>query len=208
MPRGPRPIGRTRSAKSPRPSNATNAGPQAARSASGLGGGAFAANGAPLTAGWWGPRSEGVWQIDAQGSRLWQRAMAQMLGTTAAEMVGRPLFDFAGRRRPPGRCTQLLRRPPGRQQQRHEFRFVRADGNELWAELSTCPITRPMVNRRCPGDGHHCHRAASSQRGNCAPAMHGCRPWWKTTSSATTRHGADPPSSTNCCNRHARAQER
>jgi len=86
---------------------------------------------------------EGVWQIDAQGrTTLANEAMAQMLGTTAAEMVGRPLFDFMddeGRQA----AAQLLRRRLGGSSERHEFRFVRADGSELWAELSTCPITGP-----------------------------------------------------------------
>lgn len=86
---------------------------------------------------------EGVWQIDAQGrTTLANEAMAQMLGTTVPEMVGRSLFDFmdgAGRQT----AEQLLRRRLGGSSERHDFRFVRADGSELWAELSTCPITGP-----------------------------------------------------------------
>ncbi|WP_088286785.1 sensor domain-containing diguanylate cyclase [Ideonella sp. A 288] len=90
---------------------------------------------------------EGVWQVDQQGTTtLANEAMAQMLGTTAAALHGRSMFDFMdedGRRT----ATELFFGLRSGGSVRHEFRFVRTDGSELWAEVSTCLITEP--------DGRH-----------------------------------------------------
>jgi diguanylate cyclase (GGDEF)-like protein/PAS domain S-box-containing protein len=84
---------------------------------------------------------EGVWQVDQQGiTTLANEAMARMLGTTVALLHGRPLFDFMdeeGQRL----AAQLLLGRRGGGSERHELRFRRADGRELWAEVASCPIT-------------------------------------------------------------------
>jgi diguanylate cyclase (GGDEF)-like protein/PAS domain S-box-containing protein len=84
---------------------------------------------------------EGVWQVDQQGiTTLANEAMARMLGTTLAQLQGRSLFDFMdeeGQRL----AEQLLLGRRGGGSERHELRFRRADGRELWAEVASCPIT-------------------------------------------------------------------
>ncbi len=83
---------------------------------------------------------EGVWQVDANGTTtLTNEAMAQMLATTAASLVGRSMYDFmdAEGRRVQQELLQSRRSGTGN---RREMRFVRADGGELWAEVSTCSI--------------------------------------------------------------------
>lgn len=83
---------------------------------------------------------EGVWQVDPQGSTtLANEAMAQMLGTTAALLHGRSLFDFLDEDGQRLAAQKLLGRRGGGSE-RHELRFRRADGRELWAEVASCPI--------------------------------------------------------------------
>ncbi len=84
---------------------------------------------------------EGVWQVDEQGhTTLANEAMAQMLGTTVAALHGRSMFDFMDNE---GRklADDLFLNRRGSGSERGEFRFLRADGRELWAEVSTSPIT-------------------------------------------------------------------
>ncbi|MCC7398271.1 MAG: diguanylate cyclase [Planctomycetes bacterium] len=83
---------------------------------------------------------EGVWQVDERGTTtLANDAMAQMLGTSVAALQGRSVFEFVELEgRPLANELFLGRRNDG---ERRECRFLRADGRELWAEVSTCPIT-------------------------------------------------------------------
>lgn len=84
---------------------------------------------------------EGVWQVDADGmTTLANEAMAQMLGTTAVALVGRSMFDFMDAEGCHVAGELLRSRRRGGGSGRRDFRFVRADGRELWAELSTCSI--------------------------------------------------------------------
>jgi PAS domain S-box-containing protein len=85
--------------------------------------------------------SEGVWMIDADHHTTYvNRRMAEMLGYTVAEMLGRPVGDFV----PAGRRTDmevgLQRRRSGVSEQR-EGRYVRKDGSEMWALMSGSPLT-------------------------------------------------------------------
>ncbi len=84
---------------------------------------------------------EGVWQVDERGiTTLANEAMARMLGTSVAALQGRSMFEFMdedGRRI----ASPLFLGRRGSASERCDFRFVRADGRELWAEVSSCPIT-------------------------------------------------------------------
>src|SRR5438309_12017660 len=41
------------------------------------------------------PHRDGIWTIDSEGKTIFARdLMAEILGTTAAEMIGQPSFDF------------------------------------------------------------------------------------------------------------------
>lgn len=84
--------------------------------------------------------SEGVWVVDADGvTTLANDAMAAMLGTRREELIGRPVFDFVDETSVADLKRHLDRRRQGISE-RHEFRFRRADGTELWAELAASPI--------------------------------------------------------------------
>lgn len=83
---------------------------------------------------------EGIWMIDpAANTTFVNQAMATMLGYAVAEMAGTPLFAFMDEE---GRALahhNLARRQQGISEN-HEFKFVRKDGQPVWAYLSTNPI--------------------------------------------------------------------
>lgn len=83
---------------------------------------------------------EGIWEIDAQARTSFVNPkMAAMLGYTIEEMLEQPLVAFMDDE---GRA--ILERNIARRQQgiaeRHEFKFLRKDGQELWTTLATNPI--------------------------------------------------------------------
>ena len=83
---------------------------------------------------------EGIWEIDgAARTSFVNPKMAQMLGYAIEDMLEQPLVAFMDDE---GRA--LLERNIARRQlgvsERHEFKFLRKDGSELWATLATNPI--------------------------------------------------------------------
>jgi PAS domain S-box-containing protein len=83
---------------------------------------------------------EGIWAIDAETRTTFANPrMAEMLGCTVAEMLGRHLFDFMDERGVEIAKHNLERRAQGIREE-HEFEFVRKDGSRLVALLSTSPL--------------------------------------------------------------------
>ncbi|OEZ53939.1 bifunctional diguanylate cyclase/phosphodiesterase [Duganella sp. HH105] len=83
---------------------------------------------------------EGIWEIDAAARTSFVNPkMAYMLGYSIEEMLDQPLVAFMDDE---GRA--ILERNIARRQsglaERHEFKFLRKDGGELWATLATNPI--------------------------------------------------------------------
>ncbi|WP_229207417.1 MULTISPECIES: bifunctional diguanylate cyclase/phosphodiesterase [unclassified Duganella] len=83
---------------------------------------------------------DGIWEIDAAARTSFVNPkMAQLLGYAIEEMLEQPLVTFMDEE---GRI--ILERNIARRQQglaeRHEFKFIRKDGRELWATLVTNPI--------------------------------------------------------------------
>ncbi|MFM9433940.1 diguanylate cyclase (GGDEF)-like protein/PAS domain S-box-containing protein [Janthinobacterium sp. CG_23.3] len=83
---------------------------------------------------------EGIWEIDASARTSFVNPkMAQMLRYRIEDMLDKPLVAFMDDE---GRA--MLERNIARRQQgiaeRHEFKFIRRDGAELWATLATNPI--------------------------------------------------------------------
>src|SRR5471032_119759 len=79
---------------------------------------------------------EGIWEIDAHARTSFVNPkMAQMLGYAIEDMLDQPLVAFMDDE---GRA--ILERNIARRQQgiaeRHEFKFLRRDGSELWATLA------------------------------------------------------------------------
>lgn len=86
---------------------------------------------------------EGIWVIDASNRTAFaNNRMAEMLGVAPEEIVGRPFFDFMDQEAVKSAQAYIERRHRGIKEQ-HDFRFLRKDGTELWAIVSTAPITGP-----------------------------------------------------------------
>jgi len=83
---------------------------------------------------------EGIWEIDAAARTSFVNPkMARMLGYAIEEMLDQPLVSFMDDE---GRAIlerNIARRRDG-VAERHEFKFLRKDGSELWATLATNPI--------------------------------------------------------------------
>lgn len=85
--------------------------------------------------------NEGIWMIDAQGVTTFVNArMAEMLGHTVAEMIGRSLLEFMSEERRGEAFRQLERRRRGIAE-RHDFELRRKDGSSLWCLISANPIS-------------------------------------------------------------------
>jgi PAS domain S-box-containing protein len=83
--------------------------------------------------------TQGIWIIDTQGNTNFVNAqMAEMLGYSEEEMLGKQLFDFMDQQAQQKAQIYLQRRSQGIQEQ-HDFRFSRKDGSDLWAIVSTTP---------------------------------------------------------------------
>ncbi len=83
---------------------------------------------------------EGIWTLDAEGRTTFaNRSMAEMLGYTPEEMLGRSLLDFVDSDARVDAGRVLARRRLGIAE-RFDFRLRRKDGAELWTLVSTVPL--------------------------------------------------------------------
>ena len=84
---------------------------------------------------------EGIWVIDSNAYTTYaNRAMAQMLGTTVAKLLGRSVFDFMddeGRREGLAKLQGLA----AGISEEFDFRLVTDDGRTLWTRVNTSPIS-------------------------------------------------------------------
>jgi diguanylate cyclase (GGDEF)-like protein/PAS domain S-box-containing protein len=83
---------------------------------------------------------EGIWEINAAAVTTFVNPkMARMMGYTIEEMLNQPLTAFMDEE-----GHVLLERNIARREQgiaeRHEFKFLRKDGAELWTTMATNPI--------------------------------------------------------------------
>lgn len=84
--------------------------------------------------------SEGVWMFDADSKTIFANSrIAEMLGYTVEELLGRSLFDFMDEESRVQAQTYVERRRQG-MRERHDFKFCRKDGSVLWAMVSATPI--------------------------------------------------------------------
>ncbi len=84
--------------------------------------------------------NEGIWAIDAESRTSFVNPkMAELLGYSRAEMLGRPLVDFMAPDAVSLAQINLERRQRGISEQ-HEFEFRRKDGSSLRALLSANPL--------------------------------------------------------------------
>ncbi|HEY9653181.1 MAG TPA: PAS domain S-box protein, partial [Coleofasciculaceae cyanobacterium] len=83
---------------------------------------------------------EGIWLFDADSKTTFANdRIAEMLGYTVEEMLGRSLFDFLDEDSYAIATTYIERRRQGIHE-RHDFKFRRKDGSDLWAIVSAQPI--------------------------------------------------------------------
>jgi PAS domain S-box-containing protein len=83
---------------------------------------------------------EGIWTIDPENRTTYvNRYMAEMLGYTVEEMMGRRVFDFMDEEGRAITARNLERRRQGIAEI-HDFKFTRKDGQTVWALLSSSPI--------------------------------------------------------------------
>ncbi|HEV3163066.1 MAG TPA: PAS domain S-box protein, partial [Isosphaeraceae bacterium] len=89
--------------------------------------------------------SEGIWTIDSKGRiDFVNRRMAEMLGETVDNMLGRPLLVFFDESDRAEAEQRMERRNLGIEEwfDRHvDFRFRHRSGSDVWAIVSTTPIT-------------------------------------------------------------------
>jgi PAS domain S-box-containing protein len=83
---------------------------------------------------------EGLWMIDADAYTTFVNAyMAEMLGYSVEEIVGRHLFSFMDEQSIEICKRNLERRQQGIREQ-HDFEFLRKDGSRFYASMATSPI--------------------------------------------------------------------
>lgn len=83
---------------------------------------------------------EGIWLIDAESRTTFvNQRMAEMLGYSVEEMLGRSLFDFMDEEGRTIAEANVERRRQGIGEQ-HDFKFRRKDGSEVWTLVSARPF--------------------------------------------------------------------
>lgn len=83
---------------------------------------------------------EGIWSINTEGKTAFvNRRMAEMLGYTQEEMLGRPIVEFL-----PGKessvVSDILERRRRGVREQYDLRLHRKDGSEFWGIVSGAPV--------------------------------------------------------------------
>ncbi|MBD3232999.1 MAG: PAS domain S-box protein [candidate division Zixibacteria bacterium] len=84
--------------------------------------------------------NEGIWIIDADGyTSFASQKMADILGYTVEEMIGKHLFEFMEAEEVEQAKRKIKRRKQGIREQ-HSFKFKRKNGSEIHTTLITSPL--------------------------------------------------------------------
>ncbi len=84
--------------------------------------------------------NEGIWILDAENNTVYTNPkLAEMLGYTPEEMVGMSFLHFMSAESRINEEINLKRLRQGKSR-KHDIKFLRKDGRDLWAILSTSPI--------------------------------------------------------------------
>ena len=91
--------------------------------------------------------NEGIWEIDKEVRTVFVNSrMADMLGYTVEEMMGRSVFEFIFPEDYAEGEHRLERAKQDVPTRSDEFRYRRKDGSELWVIVSTTPKLDPQGN--------------------------------------------------------------
>ncbi|MBD3562485.1 PAS domain S-box protein, partial [Planktothrix sp. FACHB-1355] len=83
---------------------------------------------------------EGIWLLDAQANTIYvNQRISEMLGYTIEEILGRSWFDFMDNLARI-EAVQKFERRLQEINQRHDLRFLRKDGSEIWTIVSSSPM--------------------------------------------------------------------
>ncbi|QUH22585.1 PAS domain S-box protein [Methanobacterium alkalithermotolerans] len=83
---------------------------------------------------------EGIWEIDKNADTIFVNdKMATMLGYSPEEMMGKNLFDFMDESVIPFAEKNLKKRKKGLKE-RHDFEFMKKDGEKIYTTLITTPL--------------------------------------------------------------------
>jgi PAS domain S-box-containing protein len=83
--------------------------------------------------------SEGLWEMDAENTTVFVNGrMAELLGYTVDEMMGRSVFDFLHPEQYANAERKIERRRQGLAE-RHEQQFQKKDGSHVWVQVSARP---------------------------------------------------------------------
>src|SRR5690348_3830210 len=88
---------------------------------------------------------EGIWMVDKDNITTFvNNRMAEMLGYTKEEMVGKTVFEFIDE---PGKeiAKENLRRRKAGISEDLEFRFITRSGKEVWTQVSSTPLYKNGV---------------------------------------------------------------
>ncbi|MBI5475003.1 MAG: PAS domain-containing sensor histidine kinase [Ignavibacteriae bacterium] len=84
--------------------------------------------------------NEGIWVIDEDAcTTLVNHRMAEMLGLSVDQMVGKPLFDFLQKENIP-RATEALSLLRTGVHERREYEFIKSDGSRVRTTMETYPL--------------------------------------------------------------------
>jgi PAS domain S-box-containing protein len=91
---------------------------------------------------------EGIWVLDTQSKTTYaNQRLADMLGYSVDELIGRSIFDFAPPELHDALETHIRDRIAGRSEQ-YDFRFLKKDGADLWAIVSGTTVTDGEYRQR------------------------------------------------------------
>jgi len=85
--------------------------------------------------------NEGIWITDTEAVTTFvNQRMAEMLGYTTEEMIGKSAFDFVDKDDMESLLIRIKSRQEGIKEKRYEMKFYRKDGSIVWSLVSSTPL--------------------------------------------------------------------